>query len=107
MYRIKQLRTERGISQRELARLVNANQKTVNFWERGESEPSAGFIVALADVFECTADYILGREDDTGNVNVMRELAESEKKLLELHRRLTKPEQEQLIKFAEFILSQR
>ena len=61
MYRIKQLREERGWSQRALAAEIGANPKTVNFWERGASEPSAGFVMALADAFECTADYVLGR----------------------------------------------
>lgn len=52
MYRIKQLREEKNLSQRALANLIGASNKAVNFWETGKVEPSAKFICALADVFE-------------------------------------------------------
>ena len=105
MYRIKQLREERGMSQRELADAIDASFKAVSFWENDLVEPSAKFICALADVFECTCDYILGREDDIGNVNVMRELSENEKELLSVNLKLTKKEREELINYARYLLS--
>ncbi len=103
MLRIRQLREERGWSQRELAFKINANPKTVNFWERGVSEPSAGFVIALADVFECTADYVLGREDDLGSVNVQRQLTGVEQNLLTAFNRLAPKDAETLCAFAEFL----
>lgn len=103
MYRIKQLREERNLSQRALALKIHANQKTVNLWERGISEPSAAFIVALANVFECTCDYLLGREDDLGSVNVMRELSESEKEVLEVYSKLDKKAQAEMINYGRYL----
>ena len=107
MLRIKQLRQENNLSQRALAKKINANQKTVNFWERGESEPSAGFIIALADFFECSADYVLGREDDLGSVNVMRGLSEDEREMLELFAKLNKKECEEVKNYASYLISKR
>lgn len=95
------------MSQRALAKRINANQKTVNFWERGESEPSAGYLIALADLFECTTDYILGREDDTGAVNVMRELSEGEKELLGIYEHMTGVERIEWKHYAEFLIGKR
>lgn len=103
MLRIKQLREERGWSQRALALKIGANPKTVNFWERGASEPSAGFVIALANAFECTADYLLGREDDLGAVNVQRELSEEEKGILSAYSALDKSRRRQLLDFATFL----
>lgn len=103
MLRIKQLREEKGLSQRAIAAKISANPKTVNFWERGVSEPSSGFIIALADVFECTADYVLGREDDMGRVNVLRGLDEGEQRLLATFSKLSPKGKEELVRFAEYL----
>jgi len=103
MYRIRQLREEKNLSQRALANLIGASNKAVNFWEAGTVEPSAKFICALADVFECTTDYLLGREDDFGNVNVMRELTDDEKLLLSLFSKLTKKQTEQALDFVNYL----
>lgn len=107
MLRIKQLRLESNLSQRALAAKINADPKTVNFWERGVCEPSAGFVVALANVFECTTDYVLGREDDLGNVNVMRELSEDEKEILSLYGKLDKKEKEEAKSFINYLRSKK
>jgi transcriptional regulator with XRE-family HTH domain len=103
MYRIRQLREEKNISQRALAKLIGASNKAVNFWEAGTVEPSAKFICALADVFECTTDYLLGREDDLGNVNVMRELTEDEKLWLSLYSKLSKKQTEEALNYVNYI----
>lgn len=70
MNRIKLLRLEHGLSQRALALKVGCSQKAVDCWEKGLSEPTAGFICSLADCFSCTTDYLLGREDELGNVGI-------------------------------------
>lgn len=103
MLKIKQLRQEKNISQHELARRIKASPKTVNFWEQGISEPSAGFIIALADEFECTTDYLLGREDEFGRVNVIRNISDSENELCEIFNSLGTTDKELLKSFALFL----
>ena len=61
--RIKELRTERRISQQALAKAVGVSQKAIDYWERGINEPKASYIVTLRDFFGVTADYLLGRSD--------------------------------------------
>lgn len=107
MYRISQLREEKGLSQRALAKLIGASPKAVNFWESGKVEPSAKFICALADAFEVTCDYLLGREDDFGTVNVMRELKESEKHCLELYGKLDRRQTEEAQNFMNYLISKK
>lgn len=67
--------------------------------------PSAKFVCALADAFECSADYILGREDDFGNVNVMRELTEDEKLWLGLYSKLSNSQRKEAENFVGYLLS--
>ena len=59
---IKELRTERDLSQQKLAEAIGVSQKAIDYWERGVNEPKASYIVRLADFFEVTCDYLLGRE---------------------------------------------
>ena len=103
MFRIKQLREERGWSQRALALRIGANPKTVNFWENNQCEPTAGFIIALSNVFECSADYLLGREDDFGAVTVQRAIDFEEQKLLSIYAELSLRERVALMSFGEFL----
>ena len=59
---IKNLRLERNISQQKLASEIGVSQKAIDYWERGINEPKASYIVRLADFFEVSCDYLLGRE---------------------------------------------
>ena len=63
--RIVTLRNYEGWSQRELAKRLNLKTHTmVVYWETGRTEPSASNLKLLADVFNVSADYLLGRTND-------------------------------------------
>ncbi len=62
--RIKDLRAEKNLSQMQLAKQIGVSQKAIDYWERGVNEPKASYIVALADFFEVSCDYLLGRKED-------------------------------------------
>ena len=59
---IKELRLERDLSQQKLAEAIGISQKAIDYWERGVNEPKASYVARLADFFEVTSDYLLGRE---------------------------------------------
>ncbi len=61
--RLKELRKERQLSQKELADLLSTGQSSISAWERGEREPLAHQLIDLARVFECSVDYLLGISD--------------------------------------------
>ncbi len=103
MNRIKSLRLEHDMSQRALAAKIGCSQKSIDYWEKGLSEPTAGFICALADCFACSTDYLLGREDDFGVVRIEGELSEREKELLRRFSSLAEPQREELFNYAEFL----
>lgn len=60
---IKELRTEKGLSQQALGKAVGVSQKAIDYWERGVNEPKASYIILLADFFGVTTDYLLGRTE--------------------------------------------
>lgn len=61
--RIKELRTEKGISQQELADATGLSSSSIARWELAQSEPTASAIIALAKYFNESADYLLGIKD--------------------------------------------
>lgn len=62
--RLKQLRKEKGISQLKLALDLNTNQNTISRYETGEREPSIKDLIRIADYFNISVDYLLGRTDN-------------------------------------------
>lgn len=61
--RLKELRQERNLSQTALAQIIGVSQKAIDYWERAINEPKATYIMRLADYFDISADYLLGREN--------------------------------------------
>ncbi len=59
---IKELRKEKNLSQKELAKNLGVSQKAIDFWERGINEPKASYIIKLADFFDVSADFLLERK---------------------------------------------
>lgn len=61
--RLKELRSEKGISQKKLSEIIGTNNSSICDWECGRSEPSIDTIIALCKFFEVSSDYLLGLED--------------------------------------------
>ena len=62
-FRLKTLRKERKISQIRLAIDLNLNQNTVSRYENPEREADYKTLILLADYFNVSIDYLLGRTD--------------------------------------------
>ena len=60
--RLVQLRKKRGLTQQQIADLVNVNRVTYTNWEKGKREPSFENLVKLADLLEVSLDSFFGRE---------------------------------------------
>jgi transcriptional regulator with XRE-family HTH domain len=60
---LKKERKKAGLTQQQLAEKVCVAQPNVLAWEKGLKRPSIESLGALANVFGCSTDYLLGRED--------------------------------------------
>ncbi len=67
--RLKELRKAKGISQVKLAMDLNTNQNTISRYETGEREPGNVELIKIADYFNVSVDYLLGR---TNNPNMQK-----------------------------------
>lgn len=61
--RLRLLRQNKKLTQKELAKLINISESAVGMYERDEREPSFDLINKIAGFFEVTTDYLLGRSD--------------------------------------------
>lgn len=59
--RFKQLRLEKLVSQQDIASSLGVDRTIVSHWERGTRIPSLEIACALADYFEVSLDYLVGR----------------------------------------------
>ena len=62
--RIKQLRKQKGLTQKEMAEAVGVGVSTIAMWESGKRTPSFKLLNELSDLFDKSIDYILGTSDD-------------------------------------------
>ena len=64
MIRLKELRKMRNISQAKLAADLNMNQNSISRYENMEREADYATLIAFADYFDVSVDYLLGRTDN-------------------------------------------
>lgn len=57
---IQELRKDKGITQKELAKKFNTTQRTISNWESGRNEPPYEMLIKYAKFFYVSTDYILG-----------------------------------------------
>lgn len=89
---LKELRTEKGLTRTVVAKECNVSTQCISALEMGKRNPTGSTLSALADFFQCSTDYLLGREDDFGNIviqtNGSPQLTDPERTLLTAFKRL-------------------
>ena len=65
--RLKQLRAEKGMTQVQLAQMLDVSKGTIAMWETSKRKPSFEILSKLSDIFDRRMDYILGYSDDASS----------------------------------------
>lgn len=60
--RIKALREERGLTQEELAKMINVTKSTISYYENGKRIPTGANLYDLARFFNVGFDYLMGND---------------------------------------------
>ncbi|MBQ2714834.1 MAG: helix-turn-helix transcriptional regulator [Clostridia bacterium] len=100
--KIKDLRLEKGLKQKDVASAINIATNTLSQFENNKGRPSLEVLSLLADFFEVSVDYLIGREDDFGNIVVSSQstdqnLSLNEKEMLESFKHLSLFEQDSIL----------
>ena len=60
----KKVRLEKGLTQKQVAAALGITEQAYQRYEYGKTVPSALVLIALADYFDVSLDYLAGRSDD-------------------------------------------
>lgn len=85
MLRIRELRLENNLTQKELAEKISSTSKNIWAYENQISIPPLDVLIKLADFFNCSIDYLANHSDDFGNV-VIHTTAPAPQLSRQLHR---------------------
>lgn len=97
MLKIQELRKSKNLTQRALAEQIGVKNYTVANWEQNRTEPGLEDLIDLANFFECSIDYLVGRENDFGQIILMKEFSEEYTKFWELYNGLSKEKQQMIL----------
>lgn len=107
---IKELRCERHIGQKELAVYLHVSTGTISNYENGVHSPDLITLRRIADYFDVSADYLLGRSAYRKIPHFMKEYYRKDSILFILIRiyfSLPNTYREELYSFAEYLLSKK
>lgn len=68
---LKDLREEKNLTQNELAKLICVSRSSINAYENNTNDPSLDVLVKIADFFNVSLDYLLGRTLERTNHNLL------------------------------------
>ena len=63
MVKLRELRQEKNITQKELSEAISVSRSQITKWEIGMLEPNIEMLNKLADYFDVSIDYLVGRKD--------------------------------------------
>lgn len=62
--RLKLIRKERGLTQKEVAKAIGVTLSAISNYEQGIREPSIQVLISLCRFYNVSSDYLLGLEED-------------------------------------------
>lgn len=83
------------LTQEEFAKLLNINYETYRSYELKKRKPSIDVLIKIANYFNISLDYLVGRKFQGG-------LSTDEYELISMYRQLIEPEQKRVMGFLEF-----
>ena len=93
--KLKELRTEKRLTQDQLSEKTGLSHACIAMLEMDKRAPNSSTLIQLADFFECSTDYLLGRSDDFGVISIHSQkekpasaLSQDEQKIINDYRSL-------------------
>ena len=83
MFRIKELRLKRKLSMRQVAKDLDIPYTTYISYEKETHEPNSEILIRIADYFNCSIDYLIGRSDQEVDDSVLDKVAMIDQDILE------------------------
>lgn len=88
MLRLRELRGEKGLTLIDVSSFLGLTPQVLSRYERGDREPDLNTLIMLANYYGVSIDYLLGRENEFGQIITNLDLSEREKTLISQFRQL-------------------
>ena len=95
--RLRELRLAKGLTQKEVAIIIKVSPQSYGYYENWVNKPDPETLIKLADLFECSIDYLLGRENDFGVSTKNHNLTSSQSELLSSFNLLSSDDQNKVL----------
>lgn len=93
---LKLLREKHGVTQQRLAQAVGVSQQSINKYENHNVEPDISTLIAIADFFHTTVDYLIGHVYVTDAEETDVSLTKEEIRLINAYRFLSPKERDSI-----------
>lgn len=103
--RIKEIRLQNGISQKQLALAIGVAQNTLSQYENGKRAPDFDTMARISDYFHVSVDYLLGRDEEKPPTVISEEQNSMDEALMKYVRSMT-PDQKQMLLAQMRVLSE-
>ena len=104
---LKNLRLKKEITQEKIAKDLGISRQVYANYENGINDPSIDMLSKLANYFSCSIDYLVGREDDFGNISLkvptQKNYSEKTLKLIECFEKLSPRMQDTFLDYIQSI----
>lgn len=104
MIRLKELRTEKGLTTTALGKILCCSDASITHYEKGDREPSYELLSKIADFFKVSVDYLLGRTDKRFTSD--KTFTTEQLRLLNAFDALIPPMQEYILEMVEKLIKQ-
>lgn len=109
--RIKNLREDSDMSQAEFAKILNISQRTLSHYECGTRDIPIEVLTKIADYFECTLDYLVGRSNQKNQYDVAQVQEQipqyhpsyTKEENFRLHKRIETATDEELVEWIQYL----
>ena len=101
MNRIKELREEKNLFQDDLAKALGTTRTAISFYENNQRKLTSEIIIKLAEFFDVSTDYLLGKSDER---NIIEDTRIKVGLNTEDYKEITDEQKRQIEEFARFIL---
>jgi len=95
--RLYELIEEKGITQQQLAGEIDTTKSTISRYLTGKIEPKKHFIEKLADYFDVSVDYLLGRSNEKQSANEIKKAISDNPELIKAWEEISRREDLQIL----------
>lgn len=104
MIKIKELRKTAGLTQESIAKKLKISRQVFANYENEINQPSLEMLCEIADLFNCSIDYLVGREDEDGAIMIYgNQLSKDENQLIDKLRALPDIKKKIAYKYIDFL----